>query len=420
MIPDKYRTDEANAIWNPYEKYRRWFEVEKAVLGLHLRRLSPAQLAASDHMDLDELLRNLETVAAPTPAEVAEAEKTTGHEMGAFLYVLSHNRWGSPSLRHWVHHGLTSSDVQDTVDQLRCVRTSMVVANCARQLYHELDGRADLVVGVQGYTHGQPATPTVLLGRLLAHADPLRFVVRPAGFGMLSGATGTHPVISRDQEADLLWDLRRKWSWPALLQPLPYTTQVIPRQYMYAHARMWVDVLEVCEQLALDVRTLAATGDVTLPAVAVGSSAMPHKVNPAGAEQICGLARLGRGLLGAMGEGKALWQDRDLTHSSVDRVALPGLAHLTTYAIHKTRSILAGLSVPRDLHEPSRGRSEALLVALVETTGAQRSREELYRAVAEATRRKSADPVDVLADWFEVDPQRLRDAVAAVVPQGWV
>ena len=418
MIPDKYRTDEADAIWNPSEKYRRWFEVEKAVLGLHLRRLSPAQLAASDDMDPDELLRSLELVAAPTPAEVAEAEKITGHEMGAFLYVLSHSRWDSPGLRHWIHHGLTSSDVQDTVDQLRCVRTSTLVVNRARQLYHELDGRADLVVAVQGYTHGQPATPTVLLGRLLAHADPLRFVVRPAGFGMLSGATGTHPVISRDQEADLLGDLRHKWSWPKL-QPLPHTTQVIPRQYMYAHARMWVDVLEVCEQLALDVRTLAATGDVTLPAVAVGSSAMPHKVNPAGAEQICGLARLGRGLLGAMGEGKALWQDRDLTHSSVDRVALPGLAHLTTYAICKTRGILAGLSVPEGLPEPSRGRSEALLVALVETTGVQRSREELYRAVAEVTRRKSADPVAALADWFEVDRERLREAVVAVVPQGW-
>jgi adenylosuccinate lyase len=288
-----------------------------------------------------------------------------------------------------VHYGLTSSDVVDIALSATLVRSADLLIEASEQLVAALAARARelATVPVTGRTHGMAAEPTTFgakfaLWALQAARDTERLVAarRRVAVGKLSGAVGTYSNEDPAVEAHVCAALG--------LEPVP-ATQVIARdrhaEYLWACAAVGATV----ELIATEVRHLARTevGEAEEPFAPgqKGSSAMPHKRNPILSERLCGLARVLRGYLGAGLEDVALWHERDISHSSVERVVLPDASLLACYVLRKTTGLAQGLVVHPDralanLTAGTKGLvfSQSVLLALV---AAGRSRDEAYRIV---------------------------------------
>jgi adenylosuccinate lyase len=320
-------------------------------------------------------------------AEVAERERVTDHDVAAFVDVVQ-ERIGAPA-GSWVHYGLTSSDVVDTALSARLTAAADLILADLDVFVDALKARALelLRVPVTGRTHGMQAEPTTFgakfaLWALQADRDRRRMGAARAAVavGKLSGAVGTYSNVDPKVEARVCAALG--------LTPVP-ATQVIARdrhaEYLYACAAIGSTI----ELMATEIRHLARSelGEAEEPfgAGQKGSSAMPHKRNPILSERLCGLARLLRGYLGAGLEDVALWHERDISHSSVERVALPDASMLTCYMLRKASGLASGLVVHadrarRNLTEGSLGLvfSQSVLLALV-SSGL--TRDEAYRIV---------------------------------------
>ncbi|TML33784.1 MAG: adenylosuccinate lyase, partial [Actinobacteria bacterium] len=307
-----------------------------------------------------------------TVEAVNEREKLTDHDMAAFVDVLSES---AGRAGRWIHFGLTSSDVLDTALALQLATAGEIVLAGTRELRAALIERArehrdTLCVG---RTHG-------------VHAEPTSFGVKLAGqaaVGAISGAVGTYAATSPDFERRVLDRLG--------LTAEPVSTQVVARD---RHAELLQAIALAgagLERFATEVRHLQRTEvrEVEEPfrAGQKGSSAMPHKRNPIVSERICGIARLLRGYAQAGVENVALWHERDISHSSVERVALPDATILLDYAQHLAIRVVRGMTVHADRMranlEATHGAlySQRALLALVER---DRSRDEAYRIVQEA------------------------------------
>lgn len=321
---------------------------------------------------------------------INERERVTEHDVAAFVDVVA-ERVGQPA-GAWVHYGLTSSDVVDTAlswtltqacDLLLEAITALETAITARAREH----RSTPMVG---RTHGIHAEPTTLGAKLALWAlqvrrDRTRIVrAREAiSVGKLSGAVGTYSNIDPRVEERVCAGLG--------LRPAP-ATQVLARdrhaELLYACASVGASV----ESFALEIRHLQRTevGEISEPFRAgaqKGSSAMPHKRNPVKCEQLCGLARVLRGNLQAGLENVALWHERDISHSSVERIVFPDSLMLAYYVITRFTSIVEGMVVypQRMLENLDRSYglvfSQPVLLALVE---GGLGRDEAYRLVQSA------------------------------------
>jgi adenylosuccinate lyase len=325
-------------------------------------------------------------------------------------------RVGSPA-GAWVHHGLTSSDVVDTALSVTLTRACDVLLDALDALESSIVHRAREFrdTPMVGRTHGVHAEPTTFGAKLALWAlqvrrdrERLRRARAAVAVGKLSGVVGTYSNIDPTVEAFVCERLG--------LQPVP-ATQVVARdrhaEFLYACAAIGVSV----EAFATEIRHLARTEvrEVEEPfeeGAQKGSSAMPHKQNPWRCEQLCGLARVLRANLQAGLEDVALWHERDISHSSVERIVLPDSAQLAYYVLVRFRSIVEGMRVDpqrmRENLESSYGLvfSQAVLLALVE---AGLSRDEAYRIVqrnASRTWHERRPFVDVLRE----DPE-IRDAL---------
>ncbi len=318
---------------------------------------------------------------------VATRERVTDHDVAAFVDVVA-EAIGQPE-GAWVHFGLTSSDVVDTALCATLVSAADLLVSAATGLVGALVARAreTIDVPVTGRTHGMHAEPTTFgakfaLWALQADRDVqrLRAARERVAVGKLSGAVGTYSNIDPRVEAHVCAALG--------LTPVP-ATQVIARdrhaEYLWACASVGTTV----ESIATEVRHLARSelGEVEEPfrPGQKGSSAMPHKRNPVLSERLCGLARVLRGYLSAGLEDVALWHERDISHSSVERVVLPDASMLTLYLLEKATGLVEGLVLHPDraltnLSEGSHGLvfSQSVLLALVE---AGLSRDAAYRIV---------------------------------------
>jgi adenylosuccinate lyase len=325
--------------------------------------------------------------ASVDPASVEERERITDHDVAAFVDVVQ-ERVGQPA-GAWVHHGLTSSDVVDTALSSTLVRACDLLIDAARNLESVIVARAREFRGTPmvGRTHGIHAEPITFGGKLALWAlqlqreiERLRRAHAAVGVGKLSGAVGTYSNLDPAVEAFVCERLG--------LEPAP-ATQVLARdrhaEFLYACASLGATI----ESFALEVRHLARTevAEVQEPFRSgdqKGSSAMPHKRNPWRSEQLCGLARVLRGNLQAGLEDVALWHERDISHSSVERIVLADSAQLVYYMLVRFEGILEGMHVDtarmRANLESSHGLvfSQPVLLALVETG---RSRDEAYRIV---------------------------------------
>ncbi|MGH9014288.1 MAG: adenylosuccinate lyase [Acidimicrobiia bacterium] len=320
-------------------------------------------------------------------AAVEERERVTDHDVAAFVDVVQ-EQVGQPA-GAWVHHGLTSSDVVDTALSVTLVRACDLLIDAAAALERVITTRAHEFrhTPMVGRTHGIHAEPITFGAKLGLWAlqirrdhQRLRRARAAVAVGKLSGVVGTYSNIDPAVEAFVCERLG--------LEPAP-ATQVLARdrhaEFLYACASVGATV----ESFALEIRHLARTEvrEVEEPfrvGDQKGSSAMPHKRNPWRCEQLCGLARVLRGNLQAGLEDVALWHERDISHSSVERIVLADSAQLAYYLLVRFRGIVEGMHVHADRMldnlEASHGLvfSQPVLLALVE---AGRSRDEAYRLV---------------------------------------
>jgi len=334
-----------------------------------------------------EAARAIRERASFDVAEIEEREKVTDHDVAAFVDVVQAHV-GAPD-GTWVHYGLTSSDVVDTALAVTVTRALDQVIAAVEALEAAVVARAreHRDTPMVGRTHGIHAEPTTFGAKLALWALQLRRELRRLtsaravmSVGKLSGAVGTYSNVDPAVEAYVCERLG--------LQPVP-STQVLARdrhaEVLYACASLGAAI----ESFALEVRHLQRTEvrEAEEPFRAgkqKGSSAMPHKRNPVKSEQLCGLARVLRGNLTAGMEDVALWHERDISHSSVERVILPDSLTLAHYMAVRFRSIVEGLVVHPDRMivnlEASHGLvfSQPVLLALVEHG---MTRDDAYRLV---------------------------------------
>ncbi len=330
--------------------------------------------------------------ASFTVEAVNERERTTDHDVAAFVDVLGGSAGESG---RWIHFGLTSSDVLDTALGLQLKAAGEVIVPGAHALAQALAARArehaqTLCVGRTHGVHAEPTTFGVKLAGFAfeAHRNAQRLdrAFEQAAVGAISGAVGTYSATSPEFEARVLGRLG--------LEREPVSTQVVARD---RHAELLQAIALAgagLERLATEIRHLQRTEvrEVEEPfrAGQKGSSAMPHKRNPIKSEQISGLARVLRGNAQAAVENVALWHERDISHSSVERVILPDSTILIDYLQQRTIALVSGMTVHaermRENLDFTHGAlfSQRVLLALVETG---MSRDDAYRVVQQSAQR---------------------------------
>jgi adenylosuccinate lyase len=377
-VIDRYTRPEIGAVWTDDARMEAWRQVEVAAC---------EEMAGPTPGDLEGIRAATFTVEA-----VKEREKVTDHDMAAFVDVLSAS--AGPGGR-WIHYGLTSSDVLDTALALQIKRAGELILPAARELVGAFAERAREHVDTLcvGRTHGVHAEPTTFGLKLAGFAfeahrnlERLEHAFDQAAVGALSGAVGTYAATSPEFELRVLGRLG--------LQAERVSTQVVPRD---RHAEL-VQAIALAgaglERFATEVRHLQRTevreAEEPFRAGQKGSSAMPHKRNPIVSERVTGIARLLRGYAQASVENVALWHERDISHSSVERVTLPDATILLDYAQSLVLRVVRGMTVHADRMlanlEATHGAlySQRALLALVESG---MSRDDAYRIVQENAQR---------------------------------
>ncbi|HSE05144.1 MAG TPA: adenylosuccinate lyase [Methylomirabilota bacterium] len=352
MIP-RYARPEMSRIWTPEAKYQAWLQVELAVCDVYAKRgLIP-----------EDALRRIKGGARVSATRIDEIEATTRHDVIAFLTNLE-EALGVDS--RYVHMGLTSSDVVDTALALQLQQAAdLLLAGLERYRATlrtlALRHRDTLCVG---RTHGIHAEPMVFglkaalwyaeAGRNLERLQRARAAVR---VGKLSGAVGTFAHVDPDVEEEACRLLG--------LEAAPISNQIVQRDRHAEFATTLAIVAASLEKVATEIRSLQRTEvlEVEEPFTAgqKGSSAMPHKRNPVSCEQVAGLARLVRTNSLAALENVTLWHERDISHSSVERVILPDCTCLVDYMLHQMTRILDGLQVYPERMRENMDRSFGLL-----------------------------------------------------------
>lgn len=368
MIP-RYCHPDMNWIWTESARLDHWRQVELA----WLRQMSPN--------GYDQV----KDVPTPSASAVAFHEAETRHEFTAFLAAWQ-DQWDedTPNARQWVHFGLTSSDVIDTATAMQLTQSNSILIRLVRELRKALNERYTELYQLEqvGRTHGQwaqprsAANPIQNLGMML-HRQEIR--LRIAGddlpVGDFSGPTGGRQNLSGASVGLALRDL-------GLIRELA-STQILPRDSWVHWAHIAANTVTVCEAIADHYWFLAQSevGEVTVGQPSP-SSAMPHKRNPALAENVRGLGRMARHYASMLDESIVQRGDRDLAHSSVERIALPDLCHLAATALERTTTIV-------QTYEYDTEQVEAWLRG-AEMTGDARSHERVTKNVLAGMSREEA------------------------------
>ena len=372
----RYSHPEMDRIWSDQRKYETWLQVEIAAVEAMAREGIVPQDAARDIRERGRF----------DIARIEEIEQETQHDVIAFTTAVAEHV--GPSAR-WLHYGLTSSDVIDTAQALQMREACDLILRDIDHLMRAVHTRAEehRRTPMIGRTHGVHAEPmTFGLKLALWYAELGRDVVRirrareVISVGKLSGAVGTFAHLPPSIEADVCRTLG--------LQPALVASQVIQRD---RHAELLSAIAitgSSLEKFALSIRGLQKTeiGEVEEPfgKGQKGSSAMPHKRNPIGCEQIVGLARLLRGNTVPAFENNALWHERDISHSSVERVILPDSFLVLDHMLRRFTRIVSGMVVYPDRMRENLERSRGVVFSgtvLLELAQRGVSRERAYELV---------------------------------------
>src|SRR5580698_1922400 len=378
---ERYTLPEMGHIWSDAHKYELWCRVEVLVLEAH---------AAAGTVPA-EAVQPVRDAPPPTPEAVAEVEAVTDHDVIAFLTAWADNT--SPrEAAAYVHYGMTSSDLLDTALGLQLAEATDVLLAKADRLVavlrdHALAHKDTLRVG---RTHGIHAEPDTWGHRVADFAfamarcrDRLRRAREAVAVGKLSGPVGSYSNIDPAIESQVMAELG--------LHPAPVATQVVFRDGISEWASVLALVASVCEAVAIEIR-LGQQTEISELAESFGqgqkgSSSMPHKKNPVRSERISGLARIVRAQVVPVMEGIPLWHERDISHSSTERVALPDSAAATDYLLEQTTGVMEGLVVDAARMLANLESSHGLIytsAVLLELVAAGLSREDAYSLVQAA------------------------------------
>jgi adenylosuccinate lyase len=402
----RYTHPDMGRIWSDQRRYETWLQVEIAAVDAMARAGIVPEDAA----------RDIRTRAAFSIDRIEEIEQTTQHDVIAFTTAVAEHVGASA---RWLHFGLTSSDVIDTAQALQMREACDLVLKDLDGLTQAVRARADehRRTPTIGRTHGVHAEPmTFGLKMALWYAELSRDIGRIArareaiSVGKLSGAVGTFGHLPPAIEADVCRKLG--------LEPAPVASQVIQRD---RHAELLAALAitgSSLEKFALEIRGLQKTeiGEVEEPfgKGQKGSSAMPHKRNPIVCEQIVGLARLLRGNAHAAMENNALWHERDISHSSVERVILPDSFIVLDHMLRRFTKVVSGMIVYPDRMLENLQRSRGVVFSgtvLLELARRGVSREQAYEWVQRNAMRAFHEQIDfkslLLAD---------REVTAALPP----
>jgi adenylosuccinate lyase len=340
---DRYTRPAMGAIWTDEHKYACWLMVEAAA----------STVLAEDGVIPAAAARDIATKATVNVARIAEIEAEVKHDIIAFTTAVAESLQtqgldGQSS--RWLHYGLTSNDVVDTAQALQVKEASALIRSGLTALLAVLKRRAIEFKHTPtiGRTHGIHAEPTTFGLKLLNwYAEMKRNLARfdaaaeDMRVGKLSGAVGTFGHLSPNQEEKVCEHLG--------LKPAPVTTQVIQRDRHAAYIASLAILGSTLDKIAVEVRHLQRTevreAQEYFSEKQKGSSAMPHKKNPITSEQISGLARVLRGNAQAAMENIPLWHERDISHSSVERIIFPDSTLLADYLLAKTADLIDRLLV---------------------------------------------------------------------------
>ncbi len=377
----RYTRPEMGAIWSDQHKYECWLEVE----------LAASEVLAELGDVPAEAARVLRTHAAFELKRIQEIEREVRHDVIAFTTAVAElmKAKNAAEASRWLHFGLTSNDVVDTAQALQIRDASALIGRDLEELSNALRKLA--------FEHKH----TVQIGRTHGiHAEPITFGLKVAGWwdemerhrrrfacsaeemrvGKISGAVGTFAHIGPAAEERICSRLG--------LRAAPITSQVLSRDLHAHYVATLAGIASSLDKIALEVRHLQRTevreAEEPFAAGQKGSSAMPHKRNPVTCEQICGLARVVRANAQAAFENVALWHERDISHSSVERVILPDSTILVDYLLSKTSWLIDGLRVNTERMRRNVDMTRGLIFSgqlLLDLAAAGMLREDAYRLV---------------------------------------
>ncbi len=385
---ERYQTKEMAEIWSEESQYQSWLEVELA--------------ACRAWMELgvipEEDFRQIEEKASFDVGRIKEIERVVQHDMIAFVSNVAENVGGAG---RYIHLGLTSSDVLDTASALRLKKATSTLLDSLETLRRSVLDRAwtfkdALCVGRTHGVHAEPMTFGLKLlnwyDQLGRDAKRLEMAREEISWGKISGAVGTYAHCPPEIEARACAVLG--------LRPAAVSNQILQRD---AHAHL-LAVLAIMgtavERIALEVRHLQRTEvlEVLEPfgKGQKGSSAMPHKRNPITCERLCGMARLLRGYAQVAMENVALWHERDISHSSTERVIWPDAFHIAHYMLKTVQRIVVGMEVDVKRMEENLNLTKGLIFsqsALLTLVDAGMARDEAYAVVQEDAMRAFKDGI---------------------------
>lgn len=373
---ERYTRPEMGQIWEPRNRFAKWLQVE----------IVACEAMAEEGLIPKEAYENIKRKASFSVERILEIEEETKHDVIAFLTNVA--EYVGPDSR-FIHQGLTSSDILDTSFAL-LLREAMALIIRDAKAFME-------VIKEKAYEHKY----TIMIGRSHGiHAEPITFGLKLAvwyaemkrnlrrleealdviSYGKLSGAVGTFANVSPKIEAHVCEKLG--------LKPAPISTQIIQRD---RHAQYFITLAILAgtlEKIAVEIRHLQRTevleAEEAFSKGQKGSSAMPHKKNPIGSENISGLARLVRSNSLAAMENMALWHERDISHSSVERVIGPDSTILIDYMLHRLTGIMKNLVVHSRRMEQNLNMMKGLIYSqqvLMKLTAKELKRQKAYEMV---------------------------------------
>ena len=400
---DRYTRPAMGLIWTEENKYRCWLQVESAA----------STVLAEDGVIPADAAEAIATKASFTVARIQEIEAEVKHDVIAFTTAVAETLkvQGLDAQSRWLHYGLTSNDIVDTAQALQVAEASALLRTGLMGMLSVLKRRAVEFKQTPtiGRTHGIHAEPTTFGLKLLNwYAEMERNLVRfdtaaeEMRVGKLSGAVGTFGHLKPEHEEKICARLG--------LKPAPVATQVIQRDRHAAYISTLAIIACTLDKIAVEVRHLQRTevreAQEFFSEKQKGSSAMPHKKNPITSEQISGLARVVRGNAQAAFENVALWHERDISHSSVERVIFPDSTILIDYLLAKTTDLIDRLLVYPERMKKNLESTGGLIFSgqlLLDLAEAGMMREEAYKLVQQHAMRAWKEEL-VFRDEVAQDP----------------
>ena len=380
---ERYTRPEMGKIWSDENKYEAWLKVEIAATNAW------SELGEVPKEDAAKIAQN----ASFTPERVAELEQVTHHDVVAFTRTVSESL--GPE-KKWVHFGLTSTDVVDTAQGYILKQADAIIRQDLHELKKTIAEKARKYKNTveMGRTHGVQAEPTTFGLKLVRwyaeiNRDIERFEHAAKGVesGKISGAVGTFANVPPAVETSVLKQLG--------LTQQPITSQVLPRDLHAEYIATLALIATSIENWATEIRSLQRSEihevEEHFRAGQKGSSAMPHKRNPIGSENLCGMARVLRGHIITAYEDVSLWHERDISHSSAERVIFPDTTIGIDYMLDRFNRILTNLDVFPETMLKNMDKtygliySQRLLLKLIDEAGL--SREDAYDMVQKLTTR---------------------------------